>query len=98
VSGGIQGLPGTGRRSSRQAPPAMSAPIRRQNRAAPGFSSWKAISQRPGCSRNTCRTASYPTRLRRTARSTKNSAITRGSAASPRISANPAGSVRSKIR
>jgi hypothetical protein len=98
VSGGIQGLPGTGRRSSRRESPATSAPTRRQNRAAPGFSSWNAISQRPGCRPNSCRAASYPTRLRRAARRMKNSPITLGSAHSPRISANPAASASLKIR
>ncbi len=48
MSGVIPGFPGMGRRSSRQAVPTASVATRRQKLAAPGFSSWKAISQRPG--------------------------------------------------
>jgi len=59
--GGIHGSSGTGRRSSRQACPATSAPTRRQKRAAPGFSSWNAISQRPECNLSNCRVAACPT-------------------------------------
>jgi catechol 2,3-dioxygenase-like lactoylglutathione lyase family enzyme len=48
TSGGISGLPGTGRRSSRASSPPTSAATRRQKRAAATFASWNGISQLPG--------------------------------------------------
>ena len=62
--------------------PARVCPDPHQKRAAPEFSSWNAISQRPGCKLSNCTAAACPTCFLRAARTTKKSPTTLGYAVS----------------